>query len=170
MISDFNQYKEEYQSFDQFVRECPWISSRKRRGMSGAFFASGRTLQERYPEAKLYLVQLGDFPEANSPSIPQLARFTEAFFQLPVELLPPLRLETRSKGLWLIEEGNAPYKLSMREKDTKRQLQLDILLKRLKNSVPKDALCLIALTMEDLYDEVNKNRIQMKIRNDQLRL
>lgn len=86
---------------------------------------------------KLYLQPLGDFPADTSPSLEQLKQFAEAFFTLPVELRPAVDF--------------AGLPITSRMHSGTRQLLTADILTWLQTRVPKDAYCILAITMADLY-------------------
>jgi archaemetzincin len=93
----------------------------------------------------LYLQPLGEFRAGQSPPLESLRDYAAAYFMLPVRILPPLRLEGRD--------------MTTRQNPTTRNRQLlttDILT-ALKKRIPKDAFCLLGITMEDLYPDPTWN-------------
>jgi archaemetzincin len=86
---------------------------------------------------KLYLQPLGEFPADTSPSLDQLKQFAEAFFTLPVELRPAVDL--------------AGLPITSRVRSGRRQLLTSDILAWLRTRLPKDAYCILAITMADLY-------------------
>ena len=72
------------------------------------------------------------------PLWPQLVRWTAAFFQLPVRTLPVQSLDGVTSRV---------------NEETKRRqyLSSELLDGRLKRALPADALCLVGVTLEDLY-------------------
>ena len=163
------QYKETGQTYKQFLNECPWLSPRKWKYVKMTFNSSGRTLLEKYPEGKIYLLPLGGFDGETAPSFSDLAQYARLFFCLPVEILPPLQLSFDQSAVYCAEsvqftqvkekqvasrKSNRPYKLEARfhSKTGNVQLQVQSILWKLRQCIPPDALCLMALTMADLYD------------------
>ena len=168
------QYNEEGQTFAQFLRECPWISTRKRKYMPTSFNAEGSSLTSRYSGSKIYLLPLGDFESANgaAPSFSLLAEYAQLFFAVPVVVLPAVQLtvdRARRQVTWedssSLREMIADPKASRRSqrsssthlnarfhKNGNYQLQVGPVLLKLKQCIPSDGFCLMALTMADLYD------------------
>ena len=94
------QYNEEGQSFKRFLRTCPWISGRKVKYIKQTFIPEGKNLKERYPDGKIYIQPLGDFGQNSSvctPSIDDLAEYTERFYALPVVVLPVVKIKIPKK-------------------------------------------------------------------------
>ena len=98
----------------------------------------------------LAILPIGDYPRGfvveyerthlvRSPAPAQLGRFCEAWFGLPVRILPPM-----TDGL--LES------MSARERDGRRQLDGQSLLTWVVTQRPSDCFCLLALTLEDLYE------------------
>lgn len=166
------QYKEEGQTYQKFVGENPWFSSRKRKFIKQTFIGKGKNIREKYPDGKIYLLPLGDFSNDVSPSFDRLMKYASVFFGIPVVPLPAVQL-VREEGhvKWVEQEPSSamssppskrrklsrPKQCRIRCRISKDgghvQLQVNSLLTQLKQVVPDDALCLVALTMTDLYDE-----------------
>ena len=165
------QYNEEGQSYSHFLRECPWLSRRKVRFSKVAFNPNGTTLAEKYPDSKIYLLPLGDFDCSVTPNFDDLAEYTRQFFHHPVEVLPPVQLSVdkeKKEVFWvdhpksqeLIQANNSKrkssrvhrYLLEARFHAGRYQLQAASVLLRVKEVIPPQAICLVALTMSDIYD------------------
>jgi archaemetzincin len=149
------QYCEEGQSFPEFIQTCPWLSKRKCKGVKQEFVSSGTTLQAKYPKGVIYLVPLGDFNTESSPDFHSLVEYVKIFCDLPVKTLPKLNLINCGNVdfFWSVQETNQIFKIKSRTKNEKYQLNIISLLSYMPNIVPDDALCTIALTMSDLYQE-----------------
>ena len=163
------QYDEEGQTFDQFRKECPWLSKRRLKYMRQKFESSGLYLRDKYPEGVIYIMPLGDFHDTTAPSFSALLEYANAFFGVPVKEMPGVALEIEGDEVyWVVEPSNdeddslkGRRKRKRRQriesryhaKSGKRQLQVAPVLSQLRAGIPDDALCCIALTMQDLYDE-----------------
>ena len=163
------QYNEEGQTYGQFISECPWLSKRKWKYHKGAFETSGRTILEKYPGTKIYLQPLGNFDAGDAPNFDDLAEYARLFFCLPVEVLPAVTLEEEDSAIYWIEsatmkgrvnkraERKSPrstkFRMDFRQKDGHLQLHCPSVLARLRRTLPDDALCLVGLTMLDLYSD-----------------
>lgn len=170
------QYNEEGQTYTQFLKENPWLSSRKVKYCQMTFRPDGKTLLERYPEGKIYLLPLGDEGDNEAPDFAHLADYTSRFFELPVEVLPAVELSVnihKQEVLW-VESTTPPDPQEGRGTTSTRrksyrprlhrlearfhapsgryQLQGSSVLMQVRSVMPKDALCLMALTVSDLYD------------------
>jgi len=148
------QYCEEGQSFTEFIETCPWLSTRKRRGMKQEFVASGKTLPQRYPQGAIYLLPLGEFNNDSSPDFQNLVEYSQIFFGIPVRTLPKAEIIFKSAG----EVYCRPYRSSKdfwiksRTKGEKYQLNIYNLLDFVRSVAPSNALATIALTMSDIYE------------------
>ena len=166
------QYKEDGQTYNQFLAQCPWLSKRKLKYAKTEFNPSGETIQEKYPGSKIYLQPLGNFPGDTAPNFDDLAEYARLFFCLPVEVLPAVTLEMEDEqSIYWVESAamksrvdkNAKRKSTRsskcqlhfrhEERSGHMQLQCASVLTRLRQTIPDDALCLIGLTMFDLYNE-----------------
>lgn len=149
------QYNETGDTFQEFLTGCPWFSIRRRAYMKQSFEPTGATVLAKYPEGKIYLVPLGNFPAGKSPDIAALVEFTNRFFCCPVKVMETLHLEfIESNKIVLLRPDSKKKQLCSRfHKGTGSfQLKVDSVLKELKELIPDDALCLIGFTMADLYD------------------
>ena len=164
------QYNEEGQTYAQFVTDCPWLSTRKWKYAKSEFNPRGKHIGEKYPGSKIYLQPLGNFNGTTSPNFDDLAEYARLFFCLPVEILPGVDLEVTKDSVCWIESAamrsgidrdakrkssrSSKCQLDLRwsEKSAHIQLNCRSLLACLRRSIPDDALCLIGLTMFDLYD------------------
>ena len=167
------QYKEPGQTYKLFLEECPWLSQRKRKYSKAVFNPSGNNLQEKYPDAKIYLLPLGEFDGVATPRFSDLAEYARLFFCLPVEILPPVKLTTEGKSIFWEETNDGKGKSSKPEAATRRrssrpskyelesrfnattghtQLKVESILRKLRQCIPDNAVCVMALTMADLFD------------------
>lgn len=162
------QYCEEGQTFKQFLSQCPWLSTRKRKYMSQEFTSSGRTIKDKYPEGKIYIVPVGDMEKGHSDLYSSLIEYTEIFLGLPVVSLPQIKLEIqKGKVFWLEEPAEQQSSRARSSRRRKRhelntrynkewnhcQMCVDSNLMQLRKFIPEDALCMIGLTMMDLYGD-----------------
>lgn len=161
------QYCEEGQTYKQFLAQCPWLSSRKRKYMSQEFTSSGKTIKDKYPDGKIYIVPVGNFGKDDG-LFSNLIEYTKIFLGLPVMVLPGIKLvEERDKVFWVEEPVEKPpgdrrssqrqrrHQLNSRynEETRHRQVCVDSNLMQLRKLIPQDALCMIGLTMMDLYGD-----------------
>ena len=149
------QYNETGDTFEDFLKGCPWFSKRRRPYLKQIFEPNGGTILAKYPEGKIYLVPLGNFPKGKSPEISSLVDFTSRFFSCPVKIMDLIQLEiTESHRVHLLSPDSIKREISCRfhKESGGFQLKVDSVLKILKELIPDDALCLIGFTMADLYD------------------
>ena len=169
------QYSETGQSYAQFLAECPWLSKRKRKFSRATFDPRGKTLPEKYPGSKVYLLPLGGFEGTAAPDFTLLAEYARLFFCLPVEVLPPVKFTFEGGSVfWVEPPSNSAKSPSTRRKggvvrassrSHKRridnrfhsltgaiQLNAGSIISELRRLIPDDATCLMALTMADLFD------------------
>lgn len=166
------QYNEEGQDYTGFIQECPWMSTRKWKiGGGQRFDSKGHNIKEKYPEGKIYLLQLGDFDKGESlyPSFQELVKYVEIFYDLPVSEMKGVELKKDGDDYKIVISPAAVscetkkrrssrtirHTLEHRYNSKTRHLQLDItsILFSLKPHLPADALFLIALTMHDLFSD-----------------
>ena len=155
------QYNEEGQTYEDFLFQTPWLSRRKLSYMKQDFNSSGATLPEKYPDGKIYILPLGDFDSDASPQFDVLIEYAELFFCLPVKKLPSVKLEETGRDTFWIDDNKddtdcrvEKLRLSSRcdAKSGRRQLKVHDILSTLRSYLPDDGLCLIALTMVDLFE------------------
>ena len=143
------QYKEEGQTVASFLSTCPWVGRRRCPRYRGEFQGGPGALGARYPGAGVSLVEVvgGGGPRLD---MAQLAAYCAAFLQVPVRRAPALLLEERAGGTPRLA-GRA---LHCRRHGRRRQLATDSLLQVLRETkVATDCLALMAVTMEDLYQD-----------------
>lgn len=160
------QYCEEGQTYKQFLKECPWLSSRKRKYMSQDFLPLGQTIKDKYPAGKIYIVPVGDFGDPTC--LASLMEYTSAFLGLPVVSLPKIQLEIEEGQVYWVDDPKVEAKTKRRTSKRKKRHQLtsrynmeserlqvcvDSNLMQLRKLIPDDAICMIGLTMLDLYGE-----------------
>ncbi|XP_060063750.1 uncharacterized protein LOC132544200 [Ylistrum balloti] len=162
------QYNEEGQSYWDYLKQSPWLSKRKLKYMPQLFVHNGRTILEKYPNGKIYLLPLGDFTGENCVKFKYLIEFSQIYLGIPVVELPGIALEEENhKIFWTENPEDRPIygkRSSARKRKfeinsrfhpaTKRiQLKMDETLLRLKSLIPADAICMVGLTMYDLYGD-----------------
>ncbi|XP_032234651.1 uncharacterized protein LOC5509827 isoform X2 [Nematostella vectensis] len=175
-FSRMAQYNEEGQTFKSFLSTCPWLSTKKKHLIKEDFHPEGNCIKDRYPEGKIYILPLGDF-DRMSPDIHVLARYAQLFYDLPVVVLPKVDLkipEEKDGPVMWCESASEPSDGEDKPRSKRRkssriasnmhildhrwntgriQLKVDGILKLLSRHRPPNTLCLIALTMSDLYEE-----------------
>ena len=163
------QYCEEGQTYRQFCRECPWLSTRKWVYTKQKFIPKGNTILEKYPDGKIYLLPLGDFDSDHCVDFDHLREFSQMYLGIDVVSLPAVKLDVTNSSVSWIDDNSAveatqTRRLSSRikrqtlnarfnSKPKHYQIRVDEVLLKLKTKIPDDALCMIALTMSDLYGD-----------------
>ncbi len=94
---------------------------------------------------RIYLQPLGAFSETEGPSLDTLKTYAADYFAMDVELLPPLDISQLG-----VKTRLNPY-------TGNRQLLSTQILAVLKKDLPRDAFCLLAITMADLYPHPSWN-------------
>lgn len=123
-------FKEDGQTFEQYINENPTLPTAERK--------------------TLYIQPLGRFDKTQQKTIKLAAEYMQAFFNLPVKLLPE---RTFAESM--------PYKSYRTNKYTKRkQIRTGYVLDEiLQPSLPADAAALIGFTGEDLYPNESFNYV-----------
>lgn len=116
-----------------------WLYEHHEEGQAFSDFVDSNPNKPDENRNKIYLQPLGNFTKESGPAVENLRDYTGVFFSSEVEVLPPLDIKEAK-----LTTRVTPY--------TKRPqiLTLDIL-NLLKKNLPRDAFCLTAITMEDLY-------------------
>jgi archaemetzincin len=114
-----------------------WLAAHEEPGQTFDQYVKARPNRPDTTRNKVYLLPIGKFPEDRSPSLEYLKQYASAFFQMKVEVLPPL----------------IKYSFTNRINSNTRQRQIqtsDVLL-FLESKLPEDGFCILGITMEDLY-------------------
>lgn len=116
-----------------------WLAVHPETGQTvGQFLRS----HPNFPDATrrtIYLQPLEKF-SAEGPSLPKLKSFTEAFFSMPVQILPASLPQNKITSRINPLTG-------------KTQLLTGDILSLLKQRVPRDAYCLLGITLTDLFPD-----------------
>jgi len=116
-----------------------WLSLFDETGQTfDAFVAAGAGTYSS-PRRVIYLQPLGGFPEEASPDLEALESYASAFFQMDVRMLAPVDIDGRALRVRLHPDTRQP------------QILTTAILAQLKEHLPDDAHCLVAVTMADLY-------------------
>jgi archaemetzincin len=126
-------------------RAGDWLAEHREEGQSYDDFIAARRNVPRAPRTKLCFQPLGEFPKDRSPSLDLLKEYAAASFLLPVEVLPALPLDEKS------------FTPRTNSNTGRRQILAPDVLKFLRQKLPADAFCVLAVTMEDLYPEPSWN-------------
>lgn len=93
----------------------------------------------------IYLQPLGQFAKGKSPSLKTLEAYATAYFAMQVKILPPLPIR------------GAKLKTRINPFTGRHQILTVDILHMLRKSLPADAFCALAITMEDLYPHPSWN-------------
>jgi len=116
-----------------------WLYEHPESGQTYKDFINSNPNKPNSKRNKIYLQPLGSFPRGCSPPLDKLKEYVSAFFLIEVELLPSFDI----KDVKLTTRIN-PY-------TKKNQILITGILNLLKENLPVDAFCLMAITMEDLF-------------------
>lgn len=122
-----------------------WLAEHAEEGQTYAEFIESKPNRPTGSRKKIYLLPIGEFDTEGSPRVDDLRDLAGAYFGLEVAVLPEHSLE----GLTITKRVNA---ISGR-----RQYLTKDLLGMLGRKLPKDAYCLLGVTMEDLYPDESWN-------------
>jgi len=93
----------------------------------------------------IYLQPVGKFTEGRGPSLDRLKQYAEAFFGMRITVAEPLTVD------------GAKLTTRINRHTRKKQVLTDDILSLLERNLPRDAFCVQAVTMEDLYPEPSWN-------------
>lgn len=119
-------------------RKGDWLAEHEEKGETYDQYMRSMPNVPGLPRIYIYLLPLGKFGNEKE-FLANLKEFTSLYFCMEVKLLPVLdvkKLKVRSR---------------INSYTKKRQLNCDDILERLKKMVPKDAYCLLGITMQDIY-------------------
>jgi archaemetzincin len=122
-----------------------WLTIHKEPGQSFKEYVRSVPVRPESGKNIIYFQPVGLFPEGKSPALNSLEEYARAFFTLEISVLPALSL--------------TDHKLTTRinQYTGKRQILTIDVLYLLQINMPKDAYCVLAITMEDLYPEPSWN-------------
>ncbi len=122
-----------------------WLAVHYEPGQTFDEFVKSKPNRPDKTRKKIYLQPLGEFPKGQIPLTDVLKEYAGSYFAMPVEVLPTLSLS----------EKNITTRINNYTKN--RQILTTDVLTILKDNLPADAFCLLAITMEDLYPEPSWN-------------
>ncbi|MDR2980640.1 MAG: archaemetzincin [Puniceicoccales bacterium] len=129
------------QDFPPIIAPGPtdWLAMHEEPGQTfGQYISSGANWRNSQRNV-IYILPLGKFSSANSPSLELLRDYAARFFQMEAKILPAYQPT---------EQEFSPRNNSF---TNERQILATEILEFLPTRLPKDAYCLIAVTMDDLY-------------------
>lgn len=124
-----------------FPKRGDWLAEHPEAGQTFRDFVVDRRNKPDTLRNTIYLQPLGQFQAGRSPSLQMLKEYTAAYFAMEVKILHPLAIS----GIKLRTRIN-PFS------GNRQILTRDILIS-LKQRLPDDAFCILAITMEDLYPD-----------------
>ena len=119
-----------------------WMQAHPEPAQSFQAYVAAKPLRPTAARHTLVLCQVGPMAEADQKRLEVLREFLGLYYTLPVMLGPAVELK-----------GVTNRDRTMGDRRFRQYLTTDILEKVLKPVVPKDAMCLLGVTMEDLYPE-----------------
>jgi archaemetzincin len=122
-----------------------WLAMHREIGQRFDEFVKSKPNRPGKVRRKIYLQPLGQFPKNQIPLVEMLKEYAGAYFAMEVQVLPHLALS----GNNITTRTNPSTR--------NRQILTSDVLALLKKSVPADAFCILAITMEDLYPEPSWN-------------
>jgi archaemetzincin len=140
-------FSPEADAFDPIPKPGPhdWLAVHEEPGQTFDQFKASQPNRPTGRQHVIYLQPLGDFSPQRSPSAEKLREFAAAFFAMEVKTLPPIPIET------------AKFSTRRNPFTGNPQILTSDVLNFLKNRVPANAFCILAITMEDLYPEPSWN-------------
>ncbi len=126
-------------------KEGDWLSEHKEKGQTYDDFVNSNIIRPDESRNKIYLLPFGQFSENNTPSLEILNEYATIYFSMEANVLPLLNLEDKD------------FTERINRFTGKRQIFTSDILSYLEKKSPKDAYCILAITMEDLYPNPSWN-------------
>jgi len=126
-------------------RPGDWLAVHPERGQTFDDFVRSRPNRPDPGHKKIYLQPLGEFREDRSPSVETLKECAANYFAMDVVALPSLSISGRT-----FTTRTNPF-------TGNRQILTGDVLGFLRGRLPRDAFCVLAITMEDLYPHPSWN-------------
>ena len=122
-----------------------WLAEHPERGQSFDEYLRLGGIGPDSIRSLIYLQPFGRFKKDRSPSLELLREYASAYFLIDVRILPARQI----RGSNLKTRAN-PHTQN-------RQILTTDILQLLKDALPEDAFCVLAVTMEDLYPDPRWN-------------
>lgn len=122
-----------------------WLHEHPEDGQTFREFTNSNINKPDKKRNTIYLQPLGNFTGKYSPSTDLLKKYTEIFFSLNVKKLAPIAPDGRV------------FTSRLNPDTGKKQILTADVLHFLKEMLPADAYCIMAITMEDLYPHPSWN-------------
>jgi len=126
-------------------KDGDWLAVNPEKGQTFDAFVKSKPNRPDKSRNKIYLLPLGQFAKGQAPPVDKLSEYAAAFFCMKVEVLPGMALK----------DSDITTRINQHTK--KRQVLTGDVLRILKRKLPRDAFCLLAITMEDLYPDPTWN-------------
>ncbi len=122
-----------------------WLAEHQETGQTFDQFKQQNWKQPDSSCNTMYLQPLGRFPDNKSPSLELLREYVENYYTIRVNINNPLYLKK--------------HKITIRINPYSRNIQIltSDVLNILRKKLPKDAFCLMGISMEDLYPNPSWN-------------
>jgi archaemetzincin len=122
-----------------------WLAEHPEEGQTFDQFVGAHPPQPDIHRATIYLQPLGDFYKGKGVPVERLKDFGTAFFGMNVKILSPLPI------------AGSQLRTRINPFSRNRQILAPDILMLLRGRLPRDAFCLLAITMEDLYPDPSWN-------------
>jgi archaemetzincin len=122
-------------------RSDDWLAAHDEFGQTFDQFKAEAWNKPDGARRRIYLQPLGEFSAGRSPSQQTLKEYASVFFAVETETLPAVPVPVQA------------FTPRVNAKTNKRQILTTDVLSFLKENLPYDAFCVLAITMEDLYPE-----------------
>jgi archaemetzincin len=127
------------------VQPGDWLDGHPESGQTVGQWLASSPNAVASPRTVIYLQPIGALPAERGPTIDELVAHAHVYFGLEVRTLPTLALDE--------------LKADRRRHDGVTQIDASDALDALERSLPADAYCLIALTLQDLYPDASYNYV-----------
>ena len=125
-----------------------WMQAHPEPAQSFQEFVAAQPARPTVGRHTIYILQLGPMAPKDRARMGVLREYLETYYNLPVRLGPAVGLE-----------GVMSRDRAMFGRKVRQYLSAEILDKTLPPLLPKDGMCLLAVTMEDLYPEESWNYV-----------
>lgn len=122
-----------------------WLSVHPEPGQTVLDYIESHPNRPEPPRTTIYVLPVGPLPAERGPTVDELAEYARRFYGLPVVVMPTRPL--------------SELEVPTRDHDPAPQLDATAVLDVLQQEIPRDAYCLIAVTLEDLYPGADHNYV-----------
>lgn len=124
-----------------------WLGQHTERGQTFEDFRDVGLLSPDPARRVIYFQPIGDFAEETSPAFDDLKRYAAAFFQMEVRILPTY------------DPHDLEFSPRRNPRSGQRQLLTTEVMDFLRSRLPRDACCVLGVTMVDLYPSATWNYV-----------